>query len=60
MRKGCLGNISCTIPERESVYPLVHTRHNAPPFAKVTKSRHDKSSLVETVVDPSSYLKGIA
>lgn len=33
---------------------------SAPPLAKVTKSRHDKSSLVETVVNPSSNLKGIA
>jgi hypothetical protein len=33
---------------------------SAPPLAKVAQSRHDKSSLVEAVVNPSSNLKGIA
>lgn len=57
MRKGRPSNISCTIPEKGSAIVLSIPGISVPPLAKVSKSRHDKSSLVEAVINPSSNLK---
>lgn len=59
MRKGRPNDVSCTIPGRCEQPLMSITSMGVPPLAKVTQSGDNISSLVETVVNPSSNLKGI-